>query len=91
MELKGSLTYSQEPTTRTYPESEESISDPDTLLFKNHFNIILLSRLDFSCGFFLSDFPTKILYAYLTPPMRALCPAHLILFELITLLIYGEG
>jgi hypothetical protein len=37
-----------------------------------------------------SGLPTKTLYTPLPSPMRATCPADLILFDLITLTIFGE-
>jgi len=40
--------------------------------------------------FFLSDFLTKILYAFLVSPTFVTCPTHLIVLDLITLIILGE-
>jgi hypothetical protein len=47
-------------------------------------------RLGLPSGLLPSGLPTKMLYAPLTSPMRAICPAHLILLALITLTIPGE-
>jgi hypothetical protein len=41
-------------------------------------------------GLFPSGFPTKAQYTSLLSPVRAICPAHLILFEFITRTIMGE-
>jgi len=56
-------------------------------------SILILSthlRLGLPSGLFPSDFPTKTLYTPLSSPIRATCPAHLILLDVITRTILGE-
>ena len=50
-------------------------------------SILILSthlRLGLPSGLFPSDFPTKTLYTPLSSPIRATCPAHLIVLNFIT-------
>jgi len=57
---------------------------------KIHLNIILQFMPGHPSGLFPWGFPTKTLYTPLLSPIRATCPAHIMLLDLITWTILSE-
>ena len=62
--------------------------EPKGLLPHSQVSVTLL--LGLPSGIFPSGFSTKTLYTPLFSPIRTMCPAHLILLDIITRTILGE-
>ena len=76
MEPECSLPHLHVPATCPYPGPDKSSSCPASLFLK-----ILPSTPRSFKWFFPSGFPTKTLWTPLPSPIRATCPAHLILLD----------
>jgi len=68
----------------------DPVHTPTSHFLKIYLNIILPSKPASPCGLLPSGFPTKTLYTPVLCPIRATCPAHLILLYFITRTILGE-
>jgi len=88
MEPECSLPHSQVPATCPYTDQPSPMPPvpllEDVLILSSHLLLGLPS------GLFPSGFTTKTLYTPLLYPTRATCPAHLVLLDCITRIIFGE-
>ena len=85
MEPESSLPYSQVSATFPYPEPT-----PSSLHLLPHLYIILPSTSGSPQWPLPSGFPTRTLCTPLSSPIRATCPAHLILPDFTTRRILGS-
>ena len=90
MEPERSLPHSQVTATCPYPEPDQSSPCPPFHFMDIHFNIILPSMPGSFEWSLPLKFPTKTLCTPLLSTIRATCPAHLILLDLIARTILGE-
>jgi hypothetical protein len=79
MEHEGSFPCTQEPTTGRHPDVPSH-----SIAIRLLFNIILIFMPRFLNSLNPEGFPAKIVYAFLILFMHATCPAHAILFDMIT-------
>jgi hypothetical protein len=91
MKPEGSLPCSQQPATGPCPDPVESSPQSSNLFPNIHSNIIFPSTYWSSEWLFPSCFQMNILYTLLISPIPVICPAHFILPDLITLIIFSEA
>jgi hypothetical protein len=86
MEPEGLLPYSEEPSIRPCPEPDQpSLYRPILSLYDTTAYVLVFLVAPFLLVFF-----THMLQAFLSSPVRATCPTHLILLDLIILIIFDE-
>jgi hypothetical protein len=90
MEPDSSLPHSKVPATCPYPEPARPSQYPHIQIPDSHLIVSIHLRLGLPSGHFPSRFPHQNpVHAYLLP-IRATCPAHLILLDFITNTILSD-
>ena len=90
MEPEGSLLHSQASATCPYPGPAQSVHIPTSHLMEIHPNIIHPSTPRSPQWSLSFRFPHQGPICLLSSPIRATCPAHLILLDFVTRTILGE-
>jgi len=76
------------PTTCPFAKPDKSIPNHPNLFYGPFNDILAMPNL--LSSLFLSRLRTKILYAFIFSSKHAVCPAHLIILDLITRIIFGD-
>jgi hypothetical protein len=91
MEPEVSLPRSQDLFSSYVSWARPIQSTPPNSIPKRYILMLsILLRLGLHSGLFPSGFPTNNLYTFLFSAIRATCPAHLILLDLIIRIILGD-
>jgi len=91
MKLESSLQHSQQPATCPCLELDQSSPFPPSHFLQTLFNIIYPSASRSTKRSLSLSFPHQSPVCTSRPPLRATCPANLILRDLVTRIMFGEG